>query len=331
MTRRASFHAEMESHLPRQCAHAFDKGTDVKYDDLTRNSNWRLTVRRFRNASISLVVALSLVACSSTAGTNVPVSDTLRSDSAAARMSAERTSLRYADSESQVAATDRIIVFAGINDRPRNPNSPNFEARRIAAHKVGRWLTDELNAQNVTLIHVAGQPNRVLRSTVAPDDSDGGNGDPNNYGYGTYDYTSVSTAADSRWDMQNNYSDGTSSLWGDYSYAGVDYAIDITPSGKDLAYDANNAATPPPNPNDPNSYLVDWSLADAGCTSTATGVSCPISGSFRQMLHNRWFCGVLTGTGAIGAKYGALQAKTGQPWADLTGMVVGVSIGSLCW
>jgi hypothetical protein len=129
--------------------------------------------------------------------------------------------------------------------------------------------------------------------------------------------------------MENDYGDGTSSLWGDYTGNGLDYAIDFAPDGSVIGFVQNSAATQPPTQdiNDPDDYLDAWYLYSNGCTQNVNGtIYC--GGS--ELLHSRWFCGIMVGSGALGAKYGALQMKAGQPWADIAGMIVGVTLGQLC-
>ncbi len=223
-------------------------------------------------------------------------------------------------------STDRIVIVVGINNHPRNPQALNFETRQIAAHKAGRWLTDELNLYAETSqsgTHNFQCPNGCHPPPPTPPPAS------YHYGPGTYKYVAVrgTLSQTSPWDFEDDYPDGTSSLTGSYSNGANDVTMVFEPNGTADGYSWNNSATPAPNPTDPNSYLDDWSISDSGCTFGGNGINC----AGNLFTHKIFWCSMLVGSGGFGAKYAALLLlKSGKAGADAASVLVGASLAVLC-
>ncbi|HEY0384336.1 MAG TPA: hypothetical protein VGC72_19270 [Candidatus Elarobacter sp.] len=137
------------------------------------------------SAVLASAIALSATGCGST--------------SSQALLSTSRRST------SSIGAIEKIV--ASVNDHPRNANAPNFAPRRAAAHRAGRWLTDELNRHDGAVIRTnrrktLSNPNCGQESGCGPVGGGGGGSTPT---WSTFSDTAP-------YDTELDFGDGTSLL-----------------------------------------------------------------------------------------------------------------------
>lgn len=215
-------------------------------------------------------------------------------------------------------------MIVGINDRPYNPNSPNFEQRRAAAHAKHRFLTDELNNPLPPLAPKSSSSRRTSSLPPACDTCDPGGGS----GGGSSAIPMYSIPDSPYYDEQINYDDGTSDLMQQGGWdEGNDGFIFLNPDGTVVSYTSKDnppycsescGKAQPPSPSQPGTCY--------SYTSDGYAVSYPCG--YKPFQPPAWMCPALIGGAAILARVISLRTGKGDP--AIVSVGAGAGVGVLC-
>jgi hypothetical protein len=225
-----------------------------------------------------------------------------------------------AGGRSAPAAPVRII--AGVNDHPRNAGSPDFEARRAAAHARGFWLTDELNVRPGVTVHAsnpgggaAKTPGQLAQQSASQNACPDCGGDGGGASGGTTSgYSSVSvnslTALQSdpaMWDTQISFADGTSMLGMEFDN-GVLGVLE------------------------PDGWYTGYIPTVNGGLSPRQGYCVATTGVPDCWVPPKWVCPYASAGWGLLGKWGTIAAMRGKssPLADGVGLIIGAGVSQFC-
>jgi hypothetical protein len=252
------------------------------------------------------------------------------------------------NSEQQRAITSASRIVAAVSNIAISPtNDRTFEAARAAAHAQGRWLTAELKNRSVATVSTARKA-MAIPAITCPQPC--GLPTPNPGAYTTIsrtvsaakahytgsilnsDLSSISTgtmSASTKYDLQVNYSDGTSSIALTIQRpSGALILARLNPDGS-VRYIQFGTC----NCSDQGSNNSDWA-GDQYFSPTlfgGNGQGSQYDGAYS--IWNPWSCAAVTGAGgiAVGAVAEILLPVKG-PWTWRLGTYAGATMtGFILW